>query len=501
MSGRVLTQLLDRGAKRDVAIDVPGGVSLTYDQLREQVASTADALARLGLGRGDRIALVLPNSAEAIVLFLAAATTGTAAPLNSAYKEDEFRFYLGDIEARALVVPPGQGETARRAIPSGAILIEAQFDGSTGRLQLESEAPRDPSRSAAEPADEDVALVLHTSGTTSRPKLVPLRQRNLFFSAQNIATTYDLAPDDVALCVMPLFHIHGLMASTMATFSSGGTVVVPPKFDPMTFWPLAEERRATWYSAVPTIHQLLLMRNRGERPAGAERLRFIRSSSSALSPETMRQLESRFGAPVLEAYGMTEASHQMASNPLPPGDRRPGTVGVGTGVRIGIMDEAGELLAQGAQGEVVIQGPSVIDGYANNPDANAQSFTGGWFRTGDQGRLDAGDYLSLVGRLKEMINRGGEKIAPREIDDALLQHPAVGEAVAFGSPHPTWGEEVAAAVVLKGVASEKELIAFARERLADYKVPRKLYIVEQIPRTATGKIQRRSVAEALNRPQ
>jgi acyl-CoA synthetase (AMP-forming)/AMP-acid ligase II len=275
-------------------------------------------------------------------------------------------------------------------------------------------------------------------------------------------------------------------------------VVVPPKFDPMTFWPVAREHGATWYSAVPTIHQMLLMRNRGERPPGSEKLRFVRSSSAALSPETMRQLESRFGAPVLEAYGMTEASHQMASNPLPPGDRRPGTVGVGTGVRIGIMDEAGALLQQSVQGEVVIQGPSVIDGYANNPEANSKSFTDGWFRTGDQGFLDPEGYLSLVGRLKEMINRGGEKIAPREIDDALLQHPAVGEAVAFGSPHPTWGEEVAVAVVLKGEASEKELIAFARERLADYKVPRKLYIVEQIPRTATGKIQRRSVAEALN---
>jgi acyl-CoA synthetase (AMP-forming)/AMP-acid ligase II len=266
----------------------------------------------------------------------------------------------------------------------------------------------------------------------------------------------------------------------------------------MSFWPVVQEHSATWYSAVPTIHQMLLMRNRGERPPGAEKLRFIRSSSSALSPETMRQLESRFGAPVLEAYGMTEASHQMASNPLPPGARRPGTVGLGTGVRIGIMDEAGAMLPPGDQGEVVIQGPSVTGGYANNAEANVKSFTAGWFRTGDQGILDAEGYLSLIGRLKEMINRGGEKIAPREIDDALLQHPAVGEAVAFGSPHPTWGEEVAAAVVLKGEASEKEIIAFARERLADYKVPKKLYIVDQIPRTATGKIQRRSVAEALN---
>jgi acyl-CoA synthetase (AMP-forming)/AMP-acid ligase II len=266
----------------------------------------------------------------------------------------------------------------------------------------------------------------------------------------------------------------------------------------MSFWPLAKDHEATWYSAVPTIHQMLLMRNRGERPPGAEQLRFIRSSSSALSPETMRQLESRFGAPVLEAYGMTEASHQMASNPLPPADRRAGTVGTGTGVRIGILDESGALVRHGDAGEVVIQGPNVIDGYANNPEANASAFIDGWFRTGDQGILDADGYLSLVGRIKEMINRGGEKIAPREIDEVLLQHPAVGEAVAFGSPHPVWGEEVAVAVVLKQPVTEKELIDFARERLADYKVPKKLYVVERIPTNATGKVQRRSVAATLN---
>ena len=491
-----LNEVLGRGDKGATAIAVPGGPRLTYGQLREQVEAAADGLAQLGLGRGRRIALVLPNSVETIVLFLAAATTGTAAPLNHAYKEEEFRFYLEDTEATALVVPPGGGEAARRALPAGAVLVEAATDAA-GRVVLESSSPRAGSRTASAAGADDVALVLHTSGTTSRPKLVPLRQRNLAFSAENIARTYNLGADDVALCVMPLFHIHGLMASTMATFWSGGTVVVPPAFDAMTFWPAAAEHGATWYSAVPTMHQMLLLRNRGERPHGAERLRFIRSSSSALAPEVMRQLESRFGAPVLEAYGMTEASHQMASNPLPPGERRAGTVGVETGIRIAVMDERGNVLAPRTHGEVVIQGPSIIDAYANNPDANAKSFTDGWFRTGDLGFLDGDGYLSLVGRLKEMINRGGEKIAPREIDDVLLQHPAVAEAVAFGIPHAAWGEEVAAAVVLKSPATEKELVAFARERLADHKVPKKLYLVEKIPRTATGKIQRRSVADAL----
>ena len=493
-----LNQVLERGRPEAIAIATPGGgPRLTYAQLRQEVASAADLLAALGLRRQDRIALVLPNSIETIVMFLAAATAGVAAPLNPAYKESEFRFYLEDTGARALVVPPRGGDAARRALVPDAITIEAQTDGA-GKVDLQTSAPLARAATAAGPAGDDVALVLHTSGTTSRPKQVPLRQRNLAASAANIAATYRLTPDDVAMCVMPLFHIHGLMASTMATFHSGGTVVVPPGFDAMAFWPAVTEYHATWYSAVPTMHQMLLLRNRGERPAGADGLRFIRSSSSALPPEVMRQLESRFGSPVLEAYGMTEASHQMASNPLPPDERKAGTVGVATGISIGVMDEKGSLQPNGEQGEVVIQGPTVIDAYANDAEANARSFTDGWFRTGDQGLLDESGYLSLVGRLKEMINRGGEKISPREIDDVLLQHPAVAEAVAFGTPHPRWGEEVAAAVVLKGEATEKELISFARERLSDHKVPSKLFVVEQIPRTATGKIQRRSVAEVFN---
>jgi acyl-CoA synthetase (AMP-forming)/AMP-acid ligase II len=491
-----LNEVLQRGNAGATAIALPSGPRLTYSQLREQVHSCADVMARSGVGRGDRVALVFPNGVESIVLFLAAATAGSAAPFNPAYKESEFRFYLEDTAAKALVVPRGGAEAARKAMPPGVVLIEASVD-ERGRVTLETPARTDPARSAQAPGADDEALVLHTSGTTSRPKLVSLRQRNLAYSAANIAHTYSLTPADVAMCVMPLFHIHGLMASTMATFYSGGTVVVPPGFEAMTFWPAVSEHHATWYSAVPTMHQMLLLRNRGERPIGSEHLRFIRSSSSALSAETMRQIESRFGAPVIEAYGMTEASHQMASNPLPPGERLPGSVGRATGIDIGVMDDHGALLHAGTNGEVVIRGPSVIDAYANNPEANAKSFTDGWFRTGDQGVLDVGGYLSLVGRLKEMINRGGEKIAPREIDDVLLQHPAVAEAVAFGVPHSGWGEQVAAAVVLKSEVSEKELIAFARERLADHKVPRKLYVVDKIPRTATGKIQRRAVAEVF----
>ena len=294
------------------------------------------------------------------------------------------------------------------------------------------------------------------------------------------------------------------MASTLATLATGGTVVVPGKFSPLSFWRVARDHGVTWYSAVPTLHQLLLARaeSGSAKPAGAEKLRFIRSCSASLPPQVMHDLEAAFGAPVLEAYGMTEAAHQMTSNPLPPGDRLPGSVGRGTDVGISIMDAEGRHLPAGERGEVVIQGRNVIRGYENNPEANATSFVDGWFRTGDQGFLDANGYLTLVGRLKELINRGGEKISPREIDEVLLTHPAVAEAVCFGVPHATWGEEVAAAVVLRqaatGIPTESDLLAYCKERLADYKRPKQIHITDAIPRTATGKIQRRIVAQVFS---
>jgi acyl-CoA synthetase (AMP-forming)/AMP-acid ligase II len=429
--------------------------------------------------------------------FLGTALAATAAPLNPAYTEEEFRFYMEDTEARALIVPRGGAEAARRAMPEGTLLIEAEIDGRSG-LRLESAVAGRSGRAAGAPADEDVALVLHTSGTTSRPKRVPLKHRNLAASVRNIVATYGLGPEDVSLCVMPLFHVHGLVASTLATLASGGTLVTPPRFNPLSFWSLVRSSRATWYSAVPTIHQLAVARTtEGARPEGVESLRFIRSCSSALPPSLMQQLEERVGAPVLEAYGMTEASHQIASNPLPPALRLAGSVGLGTGVRVGVMDEQGTLLPVGAQGEVVIQGANVTDGYENNPEANAASFTGGWFRTGDLGVLDAAGYVTLQGRIKELINRGGEKISPREVDEVLLLHPSVAEAVCFGSPHRVWGEEVAAAVVLSAPATEADLQRHCREHLAEFKAPKTIHIVEAIPRTATGKVQRRHVAAAF----
>jgi acyl-CoA synthetase (AMP-forming)/AMP-acid ligase II len=490
-----LPSLLNAAPGNATAVIIPEtGTSVSYASLRRQVNTMAEALAGMGIRRGERVANVLPNGLPTIVAFLAGSVAGTAAPLNPAYRFEEFSFYLEDTSARVLLVPPEGAEDARRAathlnIP--VFVVQMDEAGNVSIVGAPKGIPVTP------PSPEDVALVLHTSGSTGRPKRVPLKHKNLAVSCQNVVETYGLTANDVSLCVMPLFHIHGLVASTLSSFLAGGTVVVPNKFNPMSFWRTVRDYGVTWYSCVPTIHQLSVARLNA-KPDGIEKLRFVRSCSSALSPALMEKIENVVQVPVLEAYGMTEASHQMCSNPLPPQPRKSSSVGPGTGVKVGIMDDDGNILPSGELGEVVIQGPNVIEGYENNPEANEKSFTNGWFRTGDQGIIDADGYLHLTARIKELINRGGEKIAPLEIDEVLMTHPCVAEAVAFGMPHPTWGEEVAVAVVLKTPETEAALLEHCKLKLADFKCPKKIIIVEQIPRTATGKIQRRVVAAAFS---
>jgi acyl-CoA synthetase (AMP-forming)/AMP-acid ligase II len=506
VSPLTLPEFLERVPADKVAVILPEqNIRVTYGGLRQQVRAVAEQLAAAGVGRGDRVATSLTNGLPVIVSFLAAGVAGTAAPLNPSYKEEEFRFYLEDTAAKVMLLPPDGADEARRAAAALNVPILTIDMDAAGTVSLTRDGRPLDRKPFTPPTVDDVALVLHTSGSTGRPKRVPLKHANLSISAQNVANHYALTNGDVSLCVMPLFHVHGLVASTLATLATGGTVVVPSKFNPLSFWRTARDHGVTWYSAVPTLHQLLLARagdpsDPSKRPAGTEKLRFIRSCSASLPPAVMHALEKAFGAPVLEAYGMTEAAHQMASNPLPPSERKPGSVGRGTDVKISIMDKAGNHLAVGEAGEVVIKGPNVITGYENNPEANASSFVDGWFRTGDQGVLDANGYLTLVARIKELINRGGEKISPREIDEVLLSHPAIAEAVCFGVPHATWGEEVEAAVVLREgeAVSDADVLAFCKERLADFKRPKQIHITQAIPRTATGKIQRGAVAKVYS---
>ena len=480
-------------ADRTAVIIPDSGPTLTYAEARAEVELLAATLKRGGIQAGDSVSIVLPNGLEFLTTFLAVTwARGIAAPLNPAYTAEEFQFYMKDTETCAVIVSPGEHPAREAAAALNVPIWEVRLDAN-GVVQLKPPSATSASVSDDGPQPEDVALFLHTSGTTSRPKGVPLTHGNLTTSLGNIVNTYDLTPQDVSLIVMPLFHVHGLLGATLSTLSSGGTVIVPPRFSASSFWQHVTTHGANWYSAVPTIHQILLARADDDgAPNGV--LRFIRSCSAALAPAVFSRLEERFGAPVLEAYGMTEASHQMSSNLFPPGLRKPGTVGIGTGVEITILDEQGVELPKGVQGEVSIRGRNVTKGYHNNPEANVSAFTNGWFRTGDQGFIDDDNYLTLTGRLKELINRGGEKISPLEVDAVMLEHPAVAEAVCFGVPDEKYGEEVHVAVVLKGEADEEELIAFCRDRLADFKTPKKLYISDTLPRTATGKIQRRIVS-------
>jgi acyl-CoA synthetase (AMP-forming)/AMP-acid ligase II len=483
-------------ADSHTAIVVPElAINVTYDSLRQQVLTMANALASAGIRRGDAVAIALPNGLPAIVSFLAASIAGTAAPLNPAYPYEEFHFFLGDTKARILLCPPVGAEFVRTAAKDRNVPVFSVEMNEHGEVSMVG-APS--GATATAPTPDDIALVLHTSGSTGRPKRVPLRHFNLAVSSANIANTYALTEEDVALCIMPLFHIHGLIGSTMATLLTGGTVVVPAKFNALSFWRTVRENRVTWYSGVPTMHQLLLARAQ-HKPAEADTLRFIRSCSAPLSAELIHKIEELFGVPFVEAYGMTEAAHQMTSNPLPPRHRKAGSVGVGIGLRISIMDAEGNHLGTNHRGEIAIQGANVFRGYENNTEANARAFVNGWFRTGDQGFLDSDCYLHLTGRIKDIIIRGGENIAPHEVDEILLRHPAVAAVVTFGCMHPTLGEEVAAAVVLheRHGATESELIQHCRQQLAEYKCPKKIYLVESIPTTATGKIRRRAVAAVL----
>ncbi len=494
--------LIEGNNSSAVAISAPGRSDTSFSELARQIGESRRWLNERGLGRGDTIAMVLANGAEAATAFLAVSGAAGAAPLNPAYRADEHEFYLEDLQAKALILAAGDDGPARAvATRRGIPIIELVADPArAGRFTLHGAGPGGSARQGGEPTAEDVALYLHTSGTTSRPKLVPLLQRNLRASAGNIGRALGLTPADRCLNIMPLFHIHGLIGVTASALGNGGSVYYTPGFNALKFFGWLDEAKASWYSAVPTMHQAILARAGHNRDAlGRQRLRLIRSSSSSLPPQVMAELEKTFGCPVIESYGMTEACHQMSSNPLPPAERRAGTVGIAAGPEVGIMDEAGTLLPRGGVGEVVIRGASVTPGYANNPKANAAAFTDGWFRTGDQGVLDAGGYLTITGRLKEIINRGGEKISPREVDEVLMDHPAVLQVVTFAMPHEKLGEEVAAAVVLReGMqASDQDLKDFATKHLADFKVPRKILLLPEIPKGATGKLQRIGLAEKL----
>lgn len=499
-----ILDLLAAGRDADNAIGAPGRPWQTFGDLRALARRTVAALNASGIGRGDRVAIVLPNGPEAASCFAAVACGATAAPLNPAYKADEFAFNLTDLNVRAAIVMDGADSPAIAAARSAGIpliaLVPGPDNGPAGDFTLRADPAAAPAAKTGPAGGDDIALVLHTSGTTSRPKIVPLSHINVTASAYHIGGTLALMPGDLCLNIMPLFHIHGLIAATLASLAAGASVSCTPGFNAFRFFSWFAAVRPTWYTAVPPMHQAILgLAGRNSQTIADGRLRFIRSSSAPLPPTVMTAMEAAFGVPVLESYGMTEASHQMASNPLPPAARFPGSVGIAAGPEVAILGPDGAILPTGGTGEVAIRGRNVFQGYENNPEANAAAFSDGWFRTGDEGMLDAGGYLRLTGRIKEQINRGGEKVSPLEVDNVLMDHPAVAQCLTFGVPHPLLGEEVAAAVVLRdGMRCEEaELRAFAAVRLAGFKVPRRVCFLDELPRGATGKLVRAGLARTL----
>ena len=496
-----LSELLAVGDASSPALCGAGASPLTYRDLRAVLHRAAAALAARGLGAGDRVALVLPNGPAAATAFLAVASHWTACPLNPAYTVEEFRFALTDLDARAVLVPADAPAAAIAAAAADCDVPLVPVHDTPGRASVIRIAAAGKTHATAAPpapGPDTESLALHTSGTTARPKLVLLRHRNLVASAGNIARTLHLGPGDRCLSPMPLFHVHGLVAAVLSSLSAGGSVWCAPPFDALRFFGWMAEAGATWITAVPSMYQAILLRaDRNADTVAAHPFRLLRSSSAALAAPVYDRLREVFAAPVLESYGMTEAAQQICATPPPPGTAKSGSVGPAAGPEVAILDDDGNRVSDGDIGEVAIRGDNVHAGYAANEAANAAAFTAdGWFRTGDRGRLDRDGFLFLEGRIKEIINRGGEKLSPGEIENALLAHPRVREAVAFAVPHRTLGEDVGAAVVADGVEAA-ELKFFAAERLAAFKVPRTLLFVDELPKGPTGKVARVGLAARL----
>jgi acyl-CoA synthetase (AMP-forming)/AMP-acid ligase II/thioesterase domain-containing protein len=499
--------LLQTQAERNphgIAIRAPGRAPLVFAELLEHIRRTVATLNAVGVRRGDRVALVIPNGPEMAAALLATAAGAAAAPLNPAYRSREFDFYLTELDPKVLITQKGFESPARAlADDRGIPVLELSSDESDAAGLFELSGNRGDSRCgatlSAEFADpDDLALLLHTSGTTSQPKIVPLTQRNICTSVADVCRTLELGPADRCLNIMPLFHIGGLVDLSLAPLCAGGSTVCTPGFSTFRLSDWLDEFQPTWFQAVPAMLQEILSAPDIRRAAAPRhRLRFVRSVAAPLSADVRAGIEEAFRCPVVETYGMTEASPLITTTALPPAVRKSGSLGRSVGPDIAILDAEGDALPCGETGEIAIRGENVMSGYANDPESNARSFANGWFRTGDLGALDEEGFLFLQGRVKEMINRGGEKITSVEIEGVLAEHPAVAEAAAFAMPHKLLGEEVAAAVVLKpgADASLDEIVAFAGERLAEFKIPRAMRIADELPHNSIGKLQRAGLAE------
>jgi oxalate---CoA ligase len=513
-----LTQLLEESAnswpQRAAVSDSSGDRALTYRHLGDLAWDLAAQLSRRRIAAGDPVAIVSDTCIEYVLaLFAVLAAGACAAPLDPALAAPQLMSRLGDVRARAVIVPERLYTSFASAHPNVELPVltldvmpgrDGSFHAALNTVPMPDHGPAAGQTRGLEPSDAgDAAILMLTSGTTAAPKVVPLTDANLLASIDGIRSTYQLTPEDATLLVMPLFHGHGLIAGLLATLASGGAAFMPGggRFHAGRFWPEMAGAQATWYTGVPTIHQILLARADSEYPSkGYPNLRFVRSCSAPLAPAVQQDLESAFSAPVLQAYGMTETTHQVASNPLPGnGPDKTASVGIPAGAQIQVTRPDSTPAGAGETGEIWIRGVTVTSGYLGNPQATADSFTAGWFHSGDLGHQDADGYLFLTGRIKEIINRGGEKISPAAVDQILQSNPSVEDAVSFGVPDKEYGEDIQAAVVLRPghTATEAELKDYSRSRLSAFEVPKRIFFLDRLPRTEKGTGDRRRLAELV----
>lgn len=484
------------------AVAAPGRRALDYAGLMDQVNRVVAGLRGQDIGPADRVAIALPQGPECLTACLAVAAGAIAVPINPAVTLAACERIFDEVGPVALLALEGVESTTRKvAVAQGIRVVDIRScrDLPAGRFEWPG-AEVVVGDSVSLGGADDIALMLGTSGTTSRPKFVALKHRHVCSAAANTSTALALGPNDRCLDLAVLFHAHGLVAGAVSTLRSGGCVVCPPEFTVDAFFDWLDECRPTWITGVPTVYQAIL-RETANHPdlVARARLRLIRSASAYLPDATRRELERVFRTVVVEGYGLTEAM-QLTNTPLDQTRRKIGSLGVTGSSEVAIMAPDGRLLPPGERGEIVARGPVVVSSYWSRPDADAEAFHNGWFCTGDIGHLDADGHLFLTGRLKDQINQGGEKVAPEDVDAALLSHPAVAQALAFGMPHPTLGEAVAAAVVLHpgGSVDAEALRSHAAERLAEYQVPQQVFIVPALPASSIGKLLRRDLANRLD---